>query len=152
MAYVQLYTHMVFRTYNSQPYLTEEPRNALERYVRGITEKLGIYLHAIGGVPDHIHLLLGLPPTLSVAEAAQKLKANTSRLLNRNGDMSERFRWREGYGAFSVSPGHLQQIKRYIDRQVEHHRKVTSDDELERILALYGLEDTLIRKRGEYAD
>jgi len=86
-----------------------------------------------------LHVLVSLPSDLSVAEAAQKLKSNTSRMLNATGRFTPRFEWKKSYGAFSISPSHKPVLIRYIQRQKQHHQKTTADDEFKRLLKTYDL-------------
>ncbi len=144
MSYVQLHTHMVFRTLHSQDLLTKQPMCALTGYVRGVCKNLGIHLYAIGGIPDHIHLLLDIPPALSISEATQKLKSNSSRLMNKNQVTRIRFQWQAGYGAFSVSPTHIDAVRGYIAHQEEHHKNQSPKEEFRKLLERYGLGHTAI--------
>ena len=89
---------------------------------------------AAGGTTNHVHLLIVLPSTLSVATAVQKLKGGSSRWLGKG------FAWQEGYGAFSVSPSQVAAVKRYIAGQEEHHRKRSFEEEFTDMLRRCGLE------------
>lgn len=91
--------------------IPQELQEPLWAYLRGIANNLKIKTLAVGGTANHIHLLLGLPPTMRLAEAIQKLKANSSRWL---GEQGIKFQWQEGYGAFSVSPSLLGAVQAYI--------------------------------------
>jgi putative transposase len=81
---------------------------------------------AVGGTQNHLHLLVRLPAQIPVAEAAQKLKANSSRWLKENGSW---LGWQQGYGAFSVSPSNVDAVRRYIQNQPEHHRRRSFEEE-----------------------
>jgi REP element-mobilizing transposase RayT len=80
---------------------------------------------AIGGTGNHLHILTTIPPTVRLAEAVQKLKANSSRWM---GEQGIRFEWQKGYGAFSVSPSMLSTVKAYVENQEEHHRARSFED------------------------
>ena len=101
--YTQIYIHYVFAIKSRLRLVNEDIQKELYNYIAGITRELKCFLQCIGGTEDHIHLLIGLHPTLSVSEFAQKLKANTSRFINENGWALGKFSWQEGFGAFSVS-------------------------------------------------
>lgn len=95
-----------------------------------------IPLLAAGGTENHIHLLISLPSTMTMAEAIQFMKGNTSRWMN---DNFGAFAWQEGYGAFSVSQSQRTRVVRYIDGQEEHHRKWSFEDEFVFLLRSYGI-------------
>jgi putative transposase len=85
---------------------------------------------------NHVHLLIGLPPALTLAEVVQKLKANSSRWLGENGMP---FEWQKGYGAFSVSPSLLPTVLAYVRNQVEHHKKRSFEEEFLLLLKKSGV-------------
>jgi REP element-mobilizing transposase RayT len=114
------FVHCVFSTKDRRDTIPAELQEPLWAYFLGIANNLKIKLLAAGGTTNHVHLLLGLPPTIGVAEAVQKLKANSSRWIGEHGIS---FRWQDGYGAFSVSPSLLSTVQAYIRDQGEHHRE-----------------------------
>src|SRR5207253_2558190 len=94
----------------------------------------------VGGVADHVHLLCRMGRTRSVAEFVRELKRESSKWVKTNaGDMRD-FAWQEGYGAFSLSPSHVEALRAYIANQEEHHRIVAFQDEFRRLLQKYGVE------------
>jgi REP element-mobilizing transposase RayT len=133
--YTQIYIHYVFATKLRIRAFNESRRTELFDYTAGLIAKLGCFVHRIGGAEDHIHILLGLHPTLSVSECAQKIKANTSRFINEQGWMPGKFTWQEGFGAFSVSHSNLEMVRAYIGNQVQHHTKQTFVEEFEALLS-----------------
>jgi REP element-mobilizing transposase RayT len=108
--------HCVYSTKNRIARI-HEPERAW-RITREIARNLKVDILAVGGTSDHIHLLLGLPPSRALAEIIRDLKANSSLIL-RQGDRS--FRWQDGYGVISVSPSAVSAAIRYIEHQAEHH-------------------------------
>lgn len=98
--------------------------------------KLGLDSLAIGGTPNHVHLLIGTRPTSRLSESVQKLKANSSRWL---GEQGVNFEWQRGYGAFSVSPSMIKVVTEYIENQTEHHSKRTFDEEFLALLRKAGV-------------
>jgi REP-associated tyrosine transposase len=96
---------------------------------------------AIGGVGDHVHLLLSLPRTISVAKAVQLLKSGSSKWVHENFPGSRNFAWQEGYGAFSVGVSQTATTVRYIKEQAEHHKRISFADELKRFLLVHGIEE-----------
>ena len=130
------YVHFVFSTKERRSSIPSELQEQLWAYLLGIANNLKIKTLAVGGTDNHVHLLVGLPPTMTVAEAMQKLKANSSRWL---GEHSLEFQWQEGYGAFSVSPSTLKTVKAYIRNQGEHHRRRSFEDEFRAFLDKSGI-------------
>jgi REP element-mobilizing transposase RayT len=117
--------------------LTLERQNELYAYAAGIIKELNCFLQCIGGMEDHIHILVGINPSLSVSEFAQKIKANTSRFINEKGWVQGKFHWQEGFGAFSVSQSGLERVREYIAHQKEHHLRHTFISEYETLLTRY---------------
>jgi REP element-mobilizing transposase RayT len=138
--YTKLRYHVVFATKHRSPLITPDIRDPLYRHLGGILIREGGTLLAIGGMPDHIHLLIGLGTTHTLADVMQKLKASTSRRLNQRSLLPEPFAWQVGYGAFSVSESQIGVVQSYILRQEEHHRKISFEDELRQILHKHGFE------------
>ncbi len=136
--YVSLLYHIVFRTKHSLPMIKPEVQPVLYQYIGGIAgTQRGVLIEA-GGMPDHVHLLLSLRTTPSLAEVVKNVKGGSSRWMNLRSEDGERFGWQDGYGAFTVSPSQLNVVRRYIQSQEEHHRKMTFGDEW----------DSLVRKHG----
>lgn len=111
-------------------------QEALWRYIRGIGRNHGIAIDAVGGMEDHVHLLLLLPAKMDIAKAVQTLKANSSRWMRQS---VSGFRWQDGYAAVSVSASNARAVAEYIEHQQEHHRGRTFADELKAILKRHGI-------------
>ena len=88
-------------------------------------------------MPDHIHLLIALHPTVSVSEIAQKIKANSSKHINEQDWLPGKFSWSDGYGDFTVSQSKYEVVKKYIENQEEHHRKHNFSDEMKEFFAAH---------------
>jgi putative transposase len=126
------FVHCVFSTKDRRDLIPAELQQALYAFLTGVAGNLGFKIVAAGGTGNHVHLLIGLPPALTLAEAMQKLKANSSRWLGENG---VQFEWQKGYGAFSVSPSLLPVVQAYIRNQAEHHKKPGVAYDTERLFA-----------------
>ena len=124
--YAANFVHCVFSTKGRQDLIPDELEDRLDAYLMGIARHLRVTLMAAGGTSNHIHLLLSLPPALALAEAVQKMKANSSRWMSEHGIA---FEWQKGYGAFSVSPLMLSTVQAYVRNQKEHHRRHTFEEE-----------------------
>jgi putative transposase len=94
----------------------------------------------IGGTDDHIHLLLGAPPVLSPAKIAQLVKGGSSHWAQENLPHWRGFAWQDGYGAFTVSKSSIPDVIEYIQRQRDHHRKLTFQEEYRALLKKHGIE------------
>ena len=129
--------HLVFSTKERKPTLPNDLLPKFHQYLVGIARNHKIELLASGGTSDHVHALIGLATTMTIADAARVLKANSSRFVSEHG---VEFSWQEGYGAFSVSPSQVPAVKAYIARQEEHHRKRDSREEFKELLRRCGIE------------
>jgi putative transposase len=104
------------------------------------SDELGCPCLEAGGVEDHVHGLVRLSKTLSVSDFSKELKRATSAWVKEKFPELQEFYWQAGYGAFSVSPSHVDGLKEYIRNQDQHHRKETFQDELRRLFRKYGIE------------
>jgi len=136
-SYAQNIVHLVFGTKERRPVISAEFRPRLWAYAAGVCKGEGVYLHAIGGAADHMHLLLQIPATLALAKAVATIKANSSRWA---GEQGHRFSWQQGYGAFSVSASVVPTVVRYIRNQEAHHRKMSFEAEFVALLKKHGVE------------
>ncbi len=137
--FANLLFHIVFSTKNRFPLIKPETREPLYQYMGGILRGEGGILLEIGGMPDHVHLLVKLKPAMAVALAVQKIKGKSSKWLNERPDSSGSFDWQDGYGAFSVSASLAEKVRRYIRNQEEHHRRVSFREELIELLERQGI-------------
>ena len=127
--YSCLNVHCVFSTKERVPMLNPEIRERLWPYLGGIAKQSGIHPRCIGGVADHVHLLLSMPTTIAVAKAIQSIKSGSSAWIHQTFPELRNFGWQQGYGAFSISVSHLAETISYIEHQVEHHRTRTFQEE-----------------------
>jgi putative transposase len=134
--YAQNVIHIVFGTKYRRKSISKEFQPRMWAYAAGICKNHGIFVHAVGGMDDHIHLLIQVPPALSLAKAVLAIKSNSSRWANEQGN---KFAWQQGYAAFSVSSSRVPAVVRYIQTQESHHRKMTFDAELVALLKKHGI-------------
>ena len=132
--YTQIYVQIVFAVKGRQNLIAEKHRDKLEKYICGIiknnkSKPLAIYCN-----PDHVHILIGLNPAISISDTARNIKANSSKWINENRWINGLFRWQEGFGAFSYSKSQIDTVIKYILNQREHHRKTTFKDEYLKLL------------------
>jgi REP element-mobilizing transposase RayT len=107
------------------PSLKEE----LYQYISGIIKHHNHKLLAINGMPDHIHIFIGMRPTQSISDLMQDIKGSSSKWINEKKFLKVKFEWQEGYGAFSYSKSHVDNVINYIKNQEEHHKKTTFREE-----------------------
>ena len=129
-SFANLLYHIVFSTKNRSVQIHDNLRESLYEYIGGILRAERGILLEIGGMPDHVHLLVKLKADQAVAVAVRLVKANSSRWVNETHVSTGRFEWQVGYGAFSVSESRAEEVRRYIQGQEEHHARVSFQDEL----------------------
>jgi putative transposase len=134
--YPNVLVHCVFGTKGRRDSIPKELLERLGRYFVGIGKNHDIPVLSVGGTLNHVHLLIALPTTITLAKAIQVLKANSSRWIGTHGID---FAWQEGYGAFSVSASNLGAVKLYIEHQREHHAKHSFEDEFVSLLRKSGV-------------
>jgi REP element-mobilizing transposase RayT len=138
---VQIYLHLVFSTKNREPFLrNDDLREQLHAYQVGICQNLGCPSLQIGGVEDHVHILCRFGKSIEVQDFLRDLKRDSSKWVKTQEAGSSDFHWQGGYGAFSISPSHVDPLKKYIINQKEHHRHETYQDEYRRLCKKYGLD------------
>lgn len=138
--YLSLYTHIIFSSKERAPIISSEWRRRLWAYLGGIARENGMCALEIGGTADHVHALLSLPATITLAKAVQLLKGNSSKWVNETFSSPARFSWQEGYGAFSVSISHLGRTREYIRDQERHHSSRSFQQEYLAVLKKHGIE------------
>jgi REP element-mobilizing transposase RayT len=129
-----IHLHVIFSTKNREKLIDPVIEPELYAFLVSNISKKGTYVHKIGGVEDHIHMLITLNKTSAVSDLMEDVKKNSSRWIKTKGQNYQSFSWQKGYGAFSISPSHKAPIIRYIAAQKEHHKKVSFQDEFRKIL------------------
>ena len=138
-SYCNLLYHIVFSTKGREPWLTAEIRPRVHQYLGGaIRDEKGIAL-IVNGTADHVHILAKLRQDKAISNLVGELKANSSGWISRTFQEAAGFAWQAGYGAFTVSESQSPRVRRYIERQEEHHRRVSFLEELRVTLKAHGL-------------
>jgi len=132
--------HLVFSTKERKKLIPPAWRERLWAYIGGIARENKMKALAVGGTDDHMHVLASLPSTMSVAKAVQLLKGGSSKWLHETFPEGKEFAWQEGYGAFSIGISAVDDTIAYIERQEEHHRKRTFEEEFVAFLDRHGIE------------
>ena len=130
--YTEIYYHLVWTTKMREEMITSEVAEALYPCLKAICPKQGVMIHALNGMPDHIHLACSLPTTARLSEVVQELKGSSSHLINHlpGGHLS--LAWQPGYGALTFAGRDLPRIAGYIQNQQKHHRDGKLSEKMER--------------------
>ena len=123
--------HCVFSTKGRVNLISDQRQEHLYTYLFGIAKKLKVEILAIGGISNHVHILLALPAAKTLSEVVRDLKANSSRWMR---EEDRRFGWQEGFGAFSYSRSQLDTVIRYVQNQQKHHQRCSFHDEYVKLL------------------
>ena len=129
MSYIDLNYHMIFSTKNRRPVIGSELMPRLREYVGGILRNLGGSMLAANGPADHIHITARLDQKTAPMDVLKEVKGSSSQWIHESVGQSD-FAWQDGYAAFTVSHSGVAQVVAYIQRQVEHHKKQTFQEEL----------------------
>lgn len=121
----QIYIQYVFAVKYRQNLLQKAWRDEVFKYMCGIIKEKGQKPIIVNGVEDHVHVFVGLKPTMCIADLIRDVKNNSSKFINEQGFVKDKFYWQEGYGAFSYSHSAIENVYNYILNQEEHHRKQT---------------------------
>ena len=138
--YTGLYIHYVFSTKNREAIIAEHVQERIWAFMGGIARENRMKALCIGGVADHVHLLISMPTTISVAKTMQLIKGGTTAWVHDTYPGMRHFAWQEGYGAFSVGERDLDTEIAYINNQREHHRTRSFQEEYRELLKKNGVE------------
>jgi len=137
----KMWTHLIFSTKDRYPFLGDQTtREQTHKYIAGILRKNDSPTLLVGGVADHVHALFALSKNRSIAEIVYEVKRSSSKWIKTQDPRLKKFHWQNGYGAFSVSQSHVEQVRKYIAEQERHHRKVTFEDEFREFLRRYEID------------
>jgi REP element-mobilizing transposase RayT len=139
MSYVSSYFHCVFSTKDRRPLITDQLRERLWPYLGGIARENGMKALEIGGVADHIHMLLSVPATMAISKALQLIKGGSSKWVHDTFPDRRLFGWQSEYAAFSVSVSQIDAVANYIRNQEEHHKRQSFSDEFVALLKKHGI-------------
>ena len=132
--------HIVFSTKHREPWLQRDFQDRVWAYLGGIAREHKLISLLIGGMDDHVHMLLAAPPTSSLSEAVKQIKGGSSGWIKRNIPNCRGFGWQDGYGAFSVSKSQEDVVREYIRDQRQHHRVKTFQEEYRDLLNRHGIQ------------
>jgi len=133
MPYWRLFYHIIWATKDRRPLIDPAWEADLHGYMRGKATALECIVHAVGGMPDHMHIVVSIPPKLAVAMIVGKLKGASSHYVNERFVAEDMFAWQNEYGVLSCSENALTKIVDYVTNQKKHHLEQSLDVKLERI-------------------
>ena len=138
--YTKIYIHAVFSVQDRYCLISKSWKDELYKYITGIVQNNGHKLIAVNGMPDHLHLFIGMKPAQSLSELMQDIKGDSSKWINNRKFVKGRFSWQEGYGAFSYSSTQIDNVVRYILNQEEHHQKSSFIEEFRQLLREFNID------------
>lgn len=138
--YSQIFIHVIFAVKGRKNLISNNWKNELYKYISGIVKNEDQKIIAINGMPDHLHILVGIKPAKTLSDLVRDIKSNSSRFINEKGWINSKFEWQQGFGAFSLSHSQLPTIIRYIEDQEVHHQKKSFREEYEEFLKAFQIE------------
>lgn len=136
----QIYIQILFAVKGRQSLISEQWEEELYKYITGIVTNKNQKLLAINGMPDHLHIFIGMKPSCCLSDLVREIKKASNEFINKNRFTRSKFEWQEGFGAFSYSYSSVDNVVRYIHNQKEHHRKRTFKHEYKDFLDKYQVE------------
>lgn len=136
----QIYIQLVFAVRNRDALISTNWEEQLYKYITGIVQNKDQKMLAINGMPDHIHLLIGMKPTCCLSDLVREIKKSSNSFINEQKLSKYKFEWQEGYGAFSYSHSALDTVINYICHQKEHHKKSTFREEYKSFLKKFDID------------
>jgi len=134
------YIHIIFSTKHHKPFIYETIEKELYSYIGGICNNLECHTIIVGGYREHVHILCMLSKKITLMKLLEDIKSHSSKWIKTKDEKFKNFYWQNGYGAFSVSPSEVNEVKAYIENQKEHHKKMTFEEELLGFLKMYNVD------------
>lgn len=138
--YSQLYVQIVFAVKGRQNLISKNNKDEIYKYITGIITNHKQKLIVINGMPDHIHILVGIKPDISLSDLVRDIKSNSSKFINEQKWINGKFEWQTGFGAFSYGHSQLANVIKYIENQEEHHKTKTFREEYIAFLKLFTID------------
>ena len=139
-AYTQIYIHLIFSINDRHSLIPTKHKDELYKYITGIIKNKRHKLIQINGMPNHIHILIGLNPNESISDVIKEIKRCSTNFINDRQWIKGKFKWQEGYGAFSYSKSQLDAVSKYIENQEKHHSKKTFREEYIELMKKFSVE------------
>ncbi|MBN8572042.1 MAG: IS200/IS605 family transposase [Ignavibacteria bacterium] len=140
MPHTKIWIHIVFSTFERKPLLNDSIRENVFSHILEYSKSKNIYVDRINGYVDHMHILISLSRDQTISKVMQYIKGESSHWINKNNLTKEKFEWQDEYFAVSVSESRLEAVRKYIDNQVEHHKKKSFKEEYDEFMKKYRFE------------
>ncbi|MEI6696412.1 MAG: IS200/IS605 family transposase [Bacteroidota bacterium] len=138
MSYIKIYVHYIWTTKNRQHFLSLDIREKLFKHIRENAKSKNIFIDFLNGYSDHVHCLVSLNDDLSVGKIAQLIKGESSYWINKNKLTNTKFEWQDEYMAIGIGDDKIQIVRDYIANQEEHHKKLSFQQEYDKLIERYG--------------
>ena len=139
MSFTKSVYHIVFGTKHRQPCIAIDNERKLYKILYDLMKKYGAFVYRIGGMPDHVHILVDITSKIALTDFVKRMKQESSFLINKDGSFPGWTGWAEGYGAFTYSISDIPDVTEYINNQKEHHKRVSFIDEYRQWLIEMGV-------------
>ncbi len=136
----QLYLHIVFTVQNKKCVIQPSWKNELYKFITDVLARRGHRVLAISGMPDHVHVFINMKPVQSVSEILREVKAESSKWINEQDFLTNKFSWQEGFGAFSYSQSHVEGVIEYLGNQEKLHSQKSFLEEFKAFLELFEID------------
>ncbi len=136
----QIYIQIVFGVRNRDRIIPQSKKTTLHKYITGVVQNKKCKMICINSVPDHLHFLMGLHPTICISNLVKDIKLATSDLIKKEKWLVGKFYWQAGFGAFSYTRSDIDKVCSYINDQEEHHKRITFKEEYEALLKEFHVE------------
>lgn len=138
--YTQIYIQVVFAVQHRQNLINKDKKEELHKYITGIIRNKNQKLFAINSMPDHVHIFIGVKPSMALSDLVRDIKNNSSTFINEKKWVMGKFNWQKGFGAFSYGHSQIDTVVKYIQNQDSHHAKKTFKEEYLEILKKFNVE------------
>jgi REP element-mobilizing transposase RayT len=138
--YSQIYIHLVFAVKNRESLIQSDWEEELFKYITGLVQNKGQKMLAISGIPNHIHIFIGMKPDCRISDLVREIKKSSNAFIKQNKFPKYAFSWQKGFGAFSYADSQVDTVVKYVLNQKEHHRKITFQEEYLRFLEKFKVE------------
>ncbi len=138
--FTQLYTQLVFAVQSRQNLIQNRFEEDVYKYITGIIKNKGHKIIAINGMPDHIHIFIGMKPKEAISDLVRDVKKDSSKLINTKNWIRGKFNWQEGFGGFSYGHSQISDVTTYVENQKKHHKKRTFKEEYLELLEKFQIE------------
>jgi putative transposase len=138
--YTQIYIHIVFAVQGRLNLIKADHKEELQKYITGIVRNKKQKLIVTNSMPDHTHIFVGMKPSIAISDLVRDIKNNSSLFINKKKWFRGKFRWQEGFGAFSYGHSQIDAVVKYIQNQEKHHAKRTFGEEYVELLKKFNVE------------